>query len=173
MTRIMGGWFRLYNDAVDDPKIQRIEPSLFRSWVNLLCLASKNGGRIPTDEVGFRLRMSEHDALATISALVAAELLEYLTINGDRFLSPHNWAMRQPNRDSSKIRMRKMRARKKAENQTTETDVTRHVTTCDALGDGNVPTSTSTLSIYGEKSPIHGSKISTDGKTTLRNGGRS
>jgi len=40
MTR----WFRVHDDLVDDPKVQRLDPRLFKALVNLWCLASANGG---------------------------------------------------------------------------------------------------------------------------------
>jgi hypothetical protein len=30
MTR----WFRVYNDLVDDPKVQRLDPTLFKALIN-------------------------------------------------------------------------------------------------------------------------------------------
>ncbi len=43
MTR----WFRVYEDLVDDPKVQRLDPSCFKALINLWCLASANGGSWP------------------------------------------------------------------------------------------------------------------------------
>jgi len=38
-----GGWFRFYNDALDNPKVQLLPSDLFKTWVNLLCIASRFG----------------------------------------------------------------------------------------------------------------------------------
>ena len=55
-------WFRFYADALDDPKVQRLPPPIFKTWVNLLCLASKNEGNLPSaEECAFALRMSDED----------------------------------------------------------------------------------------------------------------
>ena len=50
MTR----WFRVYNDVVDDPKVQRLSNTLFKVLINLWCLASANDGVLPPiDEIAF------------------------------------------------------------------------------------------------------------------------
>jgi hypothetical protein len=36
MTR----WFRVYDDLVDDPKVQQLDPSLFKALINFWCLAA-------------------------------------------------------------------------------------------------------------------------------------
>jgi hypothetical protein len=40
-------WFRFYDDALNDPKVQKLSGDLFKAWVNILCLASKHGGELP------------------------------------------------------------------------------------------------------------------------------
>ena len=40
-------WFRLYNDVINDPKVQRLDGETFKAWINILCLASKGGGVLP------------------------------------------------------------------------------------------------------------------------------
>ena len=47
----MARWFRMYAEVVDDPKVQRLSPALFRAWVNVLCLAASNGGVVPVNDV--------------------------------------------------------------------------------------------------------------------------
>jgi len=116
-------WFRFYDDALDDPKVQRLPPNLFKTWANLLCLASKANGRLPSnDDIAFRLRLSIHDAAQQVEDLILAELIDILP-NGDRV--PHNWNERQYASDSSAERMRKHRQKKKK-------------VTCDVTGDGTV-----------------------------------
>ena len=59
----MSRWFRYYDEALDDPKVQRLSGDLFKVWVNLLSLASKNDGKLPSaDDISFRLRISVQDA---------------------------------------------------------------------------------------------------------------
>lgn len=86
-------WFRIYSDAVDDPKVQRLHPTLFKVWFNLLCLASKNDGRLPSnDDIAFRLRLSTFEAEGYMDELILAGLIDILP-DGQR--TPHNWETRQ------------------------------------------------------------------------------
>jgi len=88
-----GRWWRAYDEAVDDPKVQLLEPSLFKSWFNLMCLASLNGGVLPAIEhIAFKLHVPKLKAELIISALVAANLLEK---REDGVIGPHNWSGRQ------------------------------------------------------------------------------
>lgn len=119
----MSRWFRMYADVLDDPKVQRLPPDLFKAWVNLLCLASRNDGVLPSlEDVSFALRMS-HD----VTRDMIVTLSRHGLLDGDDELSPHNWAERQFKSDSAedaKIRKRRQREREKTAN------VTENVTTC-------------------------------------------
>ena len=109
-----GRWFRLYADALNDPKVQRLPGHLFKTWINCLCIAAEADGIINAEDIPFRLRMSDHDAEIAIADLIRSGLLEYGMVNGDTCLTPHNWRTRQPNIDKSVFRMRKLRAKTKA-----------------------------------------------------------
>lgn len=105
-------WFRFYTEALDDPKVQRLHAPLFKTWINLLCLAGKNDGQLPcVDDIAFALRMSHHDASQHIDELVLAGLIDIQTGPHVRF-TPHNWAQRQYQSDRSAERTRKYRERK-------------------------------------------------------------
>jgi hypothetical protein len=103
--------------VLDDPKVQKLEPRLFKAWVNLLCVASRNNGFIQPADAAFALRVSEKECDRIISSLVTAGL-----IDDDGGLSPHNWASRQYQSDTSAMRMRRHRERQR------DGDVTSHVT---------------------------------------------
>lgn len=120
-----GPWFKFYTDAINDPKVQCLDPYLFKAWVNVLCLARNDDGRINQAELPFRLRMSSNDAESVVTELMRAGLIDYAIIKGDRCLTPHNWGQRQPKLDKSAVRMQKLRAKRGAENS------------CDASRDGN------------------------------------
>ena len=106
-------WFRFYTEALDDPKVQRLPPHLFKTWVNLLCIAGKNNGKLPSiDDIAFKLRLSSQDAEQQLSELILAGLIDIT----DEGRSPHNWAARQYVSDCSTERVRKYRE-KKAETQ--------------------------------------------------------
>jgi len=99
-------WFRMYNEVVDDPKVQKLHPSLFRAWVNCLCIAAKNGGALPPiDSVAYSLHLNEKKASSLIDALIAERLLDR---EGDRII-PHNWGGRQFQSDNSTPRVKRFR----------------------------------------------------------------
>lgn len=113
----MSRWFRVYDDLVDDPKVQRLPAETFRGLINLWCLASNNGGILPPhDEIAFKLRLSPQKATKLLDDLVAAGLLEH----DDRGVFPHNWDGRQHKSDVSNERVKRHRERKR------NADVTLH-----------------------------------------------
>jgi hypothetical protein len=104
-------WFRFYDEALNDKKVQRLAPNLFKTWVNLLCLASKGGGKIPSDDdISFELRISVSDAKQQLEDLILAGLID---IRPDGSREPHNWHERQFTSDTSVERTRKYRERLK------------------------------------------------------------
>jgi len=106
----MSHWFRFYDEVVEDPKVQRLPLPLFKFWVNAMCLASRNGGDIPSQaDMAFSLRMPEKQVAASLKALIAAGLMD----TSDGTVTPHNWSGRQYESDSAAERMRKYRANKK------------------------------------------------------------
>lgn len=106
----MARWFRFYDDALNDPKVQCLPPDLFRVWVNLLCVASKNDGALPdAAALAFLLRLSASEAQKAIDALTGAGLLD-ATENG---FEPHNWSERQFKSDVSTERSKQHRQRKR------------------------------------------------------------
>lgn len=107
----MARWFRFYDEALDNPKVQRLAPHLFKTWVNLLCLASKDGGKLPSnDDIAFRLRISVQDAAQQVEDLILAGLID---VDAARARAPHNWEDRQYASDSSAERTKKYRENRK------------------------------------------------------------
>lgn len=87
----MSHWFRYYVEALHDPKVLRLSDSMFRAWVNLLCVAKLGDGAIRREDVPIQLRVSEKGAAAIIDYLLERDFLDD---RGD-FLTPHNWDARQ------------------------------------------------------------------------------
>lgn len=107
----MSRWFRYYDDALNDPKVQRLEPAIFKSWVNLLCLASKSGGTLKSaEDVAFALRISVPKAAEIVTLLSLKGLLDQ--VDGGYF-SPHNWGKRQFQSDVSTDRVKAFRKRQR------------------------------------------------------------
>lgn len=131
-----GGWFRLYADIVNDPKVQLLPDRLFKFWVNCLALTSERRGYLPNArEIAFRLRLSITEAEDDLACLMTHGLIDHVEVGGMKVLQPHNWFGWQPAPDASKYRMRRMRERQKStgakgSDADVTVDVTRHVTEC-------------------------------------------
>lgn len=103
-------WFRFYYEVVEDPKVQKLPGDLFKVWVNLLCIAGKHGGLLPSAaDIAFALRSTEKKIARHLSALVEAELID----EKDGALQPHNWNGRQFASDDSGNRVTEHRKRKR------------------------------------------------------------
>lgn len=104
-------WFRLYNDVLNDLKVQSLPPDLFKAWINILCLASRHGGVLPQKpDAAFALRMTEEEFQQYVDRLMGQKLLD-TGENGN--IAPHKWKERQFNSDSSAERMRRLRKRRR------------------------------------------------------------
>lgn len=118
----MNRWFRFYGEVLDDPKVQRLSGEQFRAWVNLLCLASRSGGKIKCEDIAFGLRISAPNAAKIMSDLGQAGLM----VAYDGYYEPHNWNNRQYKSDvtdaTAAERMR--RKRNKDRNATVTEPVT-------------------------------------------------
>ena len=119
-------WFRFYDAALDDPKVQTLDGDTFKVWVNLLCLASRNDGRLPAIEhVAFALRCDQTVAERYIERLSNAGLIDRHNggANGYHY-APHGWKERQYKSDTSTDRVKRYRQRKRetAPETDTETD---------------------------------------------------
>jgi hypothetical protein len=115
MTR----WFRVYDDLVDDPKVQRLEPSLFKTLINLWCLTSANNGVLPPiDIIAFKLRMKPQKAQHVLDRLKADALFE----DDETGTHPHDWARWQYKSDvedpTAVERMRRHRNRQRNDSVT-------------------------------------------------------
>ena len=88
----MNRWWRAYDEAVDDPKLQQLPDALFKAWFNVCCITSQNDGALPAiEQIAFKLRLSVPKAKNLIERLQGAGLVD----EGDGVLTPHNWHKRQ------------------------------------------------------------------------------
>lgn len=111
----MSRWFRFYDEAVNDPKIIKLSDDIFRAWVNLLCVASKNDGNLPaTDDIAIILRVKVARAAAIIAELVSFGLLD----RTETGFAPHNWNGRQYKSDVSTERVKRFRNGKRNVSET-------------------------------------------------------
>ena len=118
-------WFRFYHEALHDAKVQTLSADLFRAWINILCLASEADDRgilPPMSQIAFSLRIKEEKAKQIIDQLIKARLIDETE---DGSMSPHNWAARQPETDSSAGRVQRYRQRIRDKGETV-TGYTKH-----------------------------------------------
>ena len=111
----MSRWWRAYDEALNDPKLQKLGLKMVGAWFNLLCVASQNGGQIEDKTIAFCLRSSKKRSTEIVQKLVDAGLLER-TSEGN--YTPHNWQQRQYVGDHSTERVRRFRKRKNEGNET-------------------------------------------------------
>lgn len=110
----MSRWFRLYDEMLDDPKVQRLPPQDFKIWINLLCLASRHDGKLPClVDIAFALRISDNDAVTLVERLHIAGLIDKRNGGPDGFhYTPHAWEKRQYKSDNSADRVKKHREKR-------------------------------------------------------------
>jgi hypothetical protein len=132
--QFQGRWFRVYDEAADDPKIQMLSDKLHRFLFNCWCLASKHGGYLPPiSEIAWRLRKTEAVVASMIAELNERGLLDE---EGDTF-EPHNWQARQFQSDVSTQRVKAFRERKRNDHETPETEVKRDETVSETAPEQN------------------------------------
>lgn len=105
-------WFRMYSEVVHDAKVQKLSPTMFKHWVNVLCLANnaEPRGRVPLPtDIAFGLRISEGRAAVLLDELLALQLLD---ADDEGNLYPHNWEARQFESDNSTARVQRFRNKK-------------------------------------------------------------
>lgn len=101
-------WLRLYTEVLDDPKVQRLEPVLFKTWINILLAVKKNGknGAVPPlTDCAFYLRLSEGETRQRLEDLHAANLLD---ADGDGYVV-HDWNGRQYESDEDSTNAERQR----------------------------------------------------------------
>jgi hypothetical protein len=109
-------WFRFYDEALDDPKVQRLPGDLFKFWVNVLCLASRNEGRLPPiEDIAFALRTDDRAVGESLDMLHVIGLIDILD---DEVATPHNWGGRQFHSDCSTERVKQHRNKKRNVSET-------------------------------------------------------
>lgn len=106
-------WFRFYSDALHNRKVRKLPDDLFRAWVNLLCIASRNGGVLPEmEEVADDLRVTVNDAVTVTKALQNLGFINAVTNQHGTVLKIHDWEEMQYISDTSTERVRRYRKRK-------------------------------------------------------------
>lgn len=99
-------WFRLYDDLIFNAKAQALQPKLFKHWISILCLASRNTprGTLPSME---RVSFALHTTI-TRASLIVQSLIDLRFIEKDNTI--HDWTQCQYESDDSAARKRKQRS---------------------------------------------------------------
>lgn len=103
----MSRWFRYYDGALDDPKVQSLPADMFKMWVNLLCIASRHDGKLPVSDLPFMLRTDEKRVAVALKELTSRGLID----DDGNGPEPHNWSGRQHKSDVSNERVKRHRER--------------------------------------------------------------
>jgi hypothetical protein len=102
-------WFRMYDDLLDNPKVQQLPLRLFKFYVNCLCLANRGevrGDMGTVENIAFRMRLKPSDTEADLKELACRNLVEC----GQNFrFFPHDWHVRQAASDDGSLRKRRQR----------------------------------------------------------------
>lgn len=118
----MSRWFRLYADAMRNPKVARLSDAEFRLWVKLLAVASENEGALPPLIDLNKVLNTRLDRLSkSLKGLVTGGLIDELSGGYE----PHNWGKFQYKSDTSTARVTLHRQRKETLHETapdTESD---------------------------------------------------
>jgi len=111
----MSRWFRIYDEMLDDPKVQRLPAEDFKGWMNLLCLASRNDGKLPhITDIAFALRETEDAVSTLLERLLNGGLIERRSGGADGMhYAPYRWNERQYKSDTSTVRVKRFRERSK------------------------------------------------------------
>lgn len=108
-------WFRLYSEFAHDPKVQMLSEAMQRRYVMLLCLrCSEILETLHETEIAFQLRLDEAELLETKKLFISKNFI-------DKNWNILNWNKRQFVSDSSTMRVRKHRDKKKQDSNDDET----------------------------------------------------
>jgi hypothetical protein len=116
----MSRWFRVYDELLDDPKVQKLPAEDFKGWVNLLCLASRNNGKLPPiADIAFALRETQDAVSTLLERLFSGGLIERRSGGHDGgHYAPYRWSERQYTSDTSTARVKRFRERSTKQDET-------------------------------------------------------
>ena len=117
-------WFRMYRKTVNNPKVQRLRPELFRAWVNILCATDDDGNVPELNGLAFTLRVGEAVARKWVCQLVDARLLA----SDGLIVTAHDWTEHNYDSDcdpTARDRKRKSRSMSRVTSEPSRANVTR------------------------------------------------
>ena len=108
-------WFRLYSEFAHDPKIQMMTEQMQRRYIMLLCMrCSETLETLHETEIAFQMRLTDDELAKTKELFLSKGFI-------DEHWNFTNWEKRQYVSDSSTVRVRAHRNKKKEELKQDET----------------------------------------------------
>jgi hypothetical protein len=119
-------WLRLWDDALDCPKVHRLKPEVFRAWIFLLLAAKRHGeeGLLPSlDTIAFWMRADASQVRGWIEDLTKAGMIDQA---GEGHVI-HDWDYWQqpPDRTAAQRMRRHRESRKKGSDTSQEREESR------------------------------------------------
>lgn len=118
-------WVPLWNRTLSNRKAQSLSGDVFKTWINLLCLASivKRDGLLPdAKQIAFELRLDDDTAMEHLIKLVSVGLLDDETGETLHAFRVHDWNAWQLTSYTSTPRVQRHREREKAKKQSSKQD---------------------------------------------------
>lgn len=111
-------WFRIHSQALSNPKIQKLDPEVFKIWFNLLCVTNDDVSSIirvtKCNDIIWSLRVSEERYNEVIELLLNRDLLIKVE-GGYQPKDWHEWQYTGEKKGSSTARVQKFRDKKRQE----------------------------------------------------------
>lgn len=112
-------WFRLWHEMIEDQKIGTLTDAQFRTWIEILCLASMAGNcgntNLTVAEAEWKLRRNVSE---TFQELLNRGLVTLHKEKGRETISVTKWKKRQYQSDNVTERVQKHREKKRYSNDT-------------------------------------------------------
>jgi hypothetical protein len=122
-------WLRLYDEILDDPKVQMLPGELFKFWINLMALANRCAvrGRIEDtpEQIGWKFRLAPDLARTYMDELIQVGLVDEID---EGTVTPHNWNERQYKSDDATARSRDWRGRSNVASNNVDDNAILHAT---------------------------------------------
>lgn len=147
----MSRWFRFYADAMRNPKVAKLSDFEFRLWVELLCVAAENDGKIPCAEdlKGILKRRVDH-LLRGLNGLIRHGLIDALSGHYE----PHNWSKFQYKSDTSTERVTLHRKKRNVSVTAPDTEAEQSVPLSKDNGDPNKKFWENAVAYIGDRSKV-------------------
>ena len=111
MTNSSMPWVKVYTDFLDDRKIARLSDRVKLRFIQIILIAGEcdsegylidSAGPMTCSDIAWRLRVLDKDVVEDVAALIQAELIEEVEVDGQRVMLVTNFAKRQGRSQTTK-----------------------------------------------------------------------